>query len=131
MKPFDVVIQRGTNHAWVNKGDETAVLVAMMVEAEAVALRPDAPDRVRSAHPEKPTNAFLAFGQKPISKASTVYRGILAGFERRGVGINCPPTPVRANSPITYSRGAECERQPYSIRIPPFSWASRWSREHA
>lgn len=34
LKPFDVVIQRGTNHAWVNKGDETAVLVAMMVEAE-------------------------------------------------------------------------------------------------
>ena len=22
MKPFDVVIQRGTNHAWVNTGDE-------------------------------------------------------------------------------------------------------------
>ena len=34
LKPFDVVIQRGTNHAWVNKGDETAVLVAMMVVAE-------------------------------------------------------------------------------------------------
>ena len=34
LKPFDVVIQRGTNHAWVNKGDETAVLVAVMVEAQ-------------------------------------------------------------------------------------------------
>ena len=34
LKPFDVVIQRGTNHAWVNQGDETAVLVAVMVEAE-------------------------------------------------------------------------------------------------
>ncbi len=34
LKPFDVVIQRGTNHAWINKGDETAVLVAVMVEAE-------------------------------------------------------------------------------------------------
>ena len=34
LKPFDVVIQRGTNHAWINKGDETAVLIAMMVEAE-------------------------------------------------------------------------------------------------
>ena len=34
LKPFDVVIQRGTNHAWVNRGGETAVLVAVMVEAE-------------------------------------------------------------------------------------------------
>ena len=34
LKPFDVVIQRGTNHAWVNQGDETAVLLAVMVEAE-------------------------------------------------------------------------------------------------
>ena len=34
LKPLDVVIQRGTNHAWVNRGDETAVLVAVMVEAE-------------------------------------------------------------------------------------------------
>lgn len=27
MKPFDVVVQRGTNHAWENNGDELAVLV--------------------------------------------------------------------------------------------------------
>jgi hypothetical protein len=31
MKPFDVVIQRGTNHAWVNTGDEVATLVAVLV----------------------------------------------------------------------------------------------------
>jgi hypothetical protein len=34
MKPFDVVIQRGTNHAWVNKGREPALLVAVLVDAK-------------------------------------------------------------------------------------------------
>jgi quercetin dioxygenase-like cupin family protein len=33
MKPLDVVIQRGTNHAWVNKGKEPALLVAVLVDA--------------------------------------------------------------------------------------------------
>ena len=36
LKPFDSVVQRGTNHAWVNKGTETAALVAVMVKAEAL-----------------------------------------------------------------------------------------------
>lgn len=31
LKPGDVVIQRATNHAWVNRGTETAVLVAVLV----------------------------------------------------------------------------------------------------
>ncbi len=31
MKPGDVVIQKATNHAWVNHGDETAVLVAVLI----------------------------------------------------------------------------------------------------
>ncbi len=34
LKPFDVVIQRGTNHAWINKGTETAELVGILVDAE-------------------------------------------------------------------------------------------------
>ena len=34
LKPFDVVVQRGTNHAWVNKGSEPAVLVAVLIDAE-------------------------------------------------------------------------------------------------
>ena len=34
MKPFDVLIQRGTNHGWVNHGDEPALLVAVLVDAE-------------------------------------------------------------------------------------------------
>ena len=34
MKPFDVVVQRGTNHGWVNHGDETALLVGVLVDAE-------------------------------------------------------------------------------------------------
>jgi len=31
LKPGDVVIQRATNHAWVNRGEETALLVAVLV----------------------------------------------------------------------------------------------------
>ena len=34
LKPFDVVIQRGTNHAWINKGTEVAELVGILVDAE-------------------------------------------------------------------------------------------------
>jgi quercetin dioxygenase-like cupin family protein len=33
MKPGDVVIQRATNHAWVNRGKETALLVAVLINA--------------------------------------------------------------------------------------------------
>jgi len=35
LKPGDVVIQRATNHAWVNRGRETALLVAVLVNAGA------------------------------------------------------------------------------------------------
>lgn len=35
MKPFDVLIQRGTNHGWVNHGDEPALLVGVLMDAEA------------------------------------------------------------------------------------------------
>lgn len=35
LKPGDVVIQRATNHAWVNRGKETALLVAVLVNAPA------------------------------------------------------------------------------------------------
>ena len=31
LKPGDVVIQRATNHAWINHGDETALLVAVLI----------------------------------------------------------------------------------------------------
>jgi quercetin dioxygenase-like cupin family protein len=33
LKPGDVVIQRATNHAWVNHGEETALLVAVLINA--------------------------------------------------------------------------------------------------
>lgn len=33
LKPGDVVIQRATNHAWVNHGTETALLVAVLMNA--------------------------------------------------------------------------------------------------
>jgi mannose-6-phosphate isomerase-like protein (cupin superfamily) len=36
LKPFDVVVQRGTNHAWVNKGKEPAILAAVLVDAKPV-----------------------------------------------------------------------------------------------
>lgn len=35
MQPFDVVIQRGTSHAWVNYGQSTALLMAVLVDAHA------------------------------------------------------------------------------------------------
>jgi hypothetical protein len=31
LKPFDAVVQRGTNHTWVNRGKEAALLMAVMV----------------------------------------------------------------------------------------------------
>jgi len=33
LKPFDVVIQRGTNHAWINRGKEPALLAVVLVDA--------------------------------------------------------------------------------------------------
>ena len=32
LKPFDVVVQRGTNHAWVNRGTQDALLMAVLVD---------------------------------------------------------------------------------------------------
>ena len=37
LKPFDVVVQRGTNHAWVNKGKEPALIAAVLIDAKRVA----------------------------------------------------------------------------------------------
>lgn len=34
LEPFDVVVQRGTNHAWINKGSEPALLVAVLIDAD-------------------------------------------------------------------------------------------------
>ncbi|UCH46427.1 MAG: cupin domain-containing protein [Betaproteobacteria bacterium] len=34
LKPFDVVVQRGTNHAWINKGTEPALLAGVLVDAD-------------------------------------------------------------------------------------------------
>ncbi len=34
LKPFDVVVQRGTNHAWSNRGSKPALLVAVLVDAK-------------------------------------------------------------------------------------------------
>lgn len=33
LKPGDVVIQRATNHAWVNRGKEVALLVAVLINS--------------------------------------------------------------------------------------------------
>jgi hypothetical protein len=35
LAPFDVVVQRGTNHYWINHGREPAVLMAVLVDARA------------------------------------------------------------------------------------------------
>ncbi len=34
LKPGDVVVQRGTNHAWINKGAEPALYLAVLVDAK-------------------------------------------------------------------------------------------------
>ena len=34
LKPFDVVVQRGTNHAWTNNGNKPALLIAILVDSE-------------------------------------------------------------------------------------------------
>ena len=34
IKPHDVVVQRGTNHAWVNNGDEPALLIAVLIDSD-------------------------------------------------------------------------------------------------
>ena len=33
LKPHDVVVQRGTNHAWVNNGTEPALLIAVLIDS--------------------------------------------------------------------------------------------------
>lgn len=34
LKPFDVVVQRGTNHAWVNHGTEPALFIAVLIASD-------------------------------------------------------------------------------------------------
>ena len=34
LKPFDVVVQRGTNHAWINNGTEPALFIAVLIDAQ-------------------------------------------------------------------------------------------------
>jgi len=34
LKPGDLLVQRGTNHAWTNRGNETAYLFAVLIAAE-------------------------------------------------------------------------------------------------
>ena len=36
LKPHDVVVQRGTNHAWVNNGTEPALFIAVLIDKELV-----------------------------------------------------------------------------------------------
>jgi mannose-6-phosphate isomerase-like protein (cupin superfamily) len=34
IKPHDVVVQRGTNHAWVNNGNNPALLIAVLIDSD-------------------------------------------------------------------------------------------------
>lgn len=34
LKPGDIVIQRGTNHAWSNRSDESCIQLAVLIDAE-------------------------------------------------------------------------------------------------
>lgn len=36
LEPYDVVVQRGTNHAWVNNGSEPALLIAVLIDSRLV-----------------------------------------------------------------------------------------------
>ena len=36
VNPHDIVVQRGTNHAWVNNGTEPALLVAVLIDSSLV-----------------------------------------------------------------------------------------------
>ena len=36
LKPHDVVVQRRTNHAWVNHGTEPALLIAVLIDSSLV-----------------------------------------------------------------------------------------------
>jgi mannose-6-phosphate isomerase-like protein (cupin superfamily) len=36
LKPFDVVVQRGTSHAWINKGKEPALIAAVLIDAKPI-----------------------------------------------------------------------------------------------
>jgi quercetin dioxygenase-like cupin family protein len=36
LKPFDVVVQRGTNHGWENRGTTPTLLAAVMIDAEPI-----------------------------------------------------------------------------------------------
>ena len=36
LKAHDVVVQRGTNHAWVNNGTEPALLIAVLIDSSLV-----------------------------------------------------------------------------------------------
>ncbi len=36
LTPFDVVVQRGTNHAWVNRGTKPALIAVVSIDAEPI-----------------------------------------------------------------------------------------------
>ena len=36
VNPHDIVVQRGTNHAWVNNGTEPALLIAVLIDSSIV-----------------------------------------------------------------------------------------------
>jgi uncharacterized cupin superfamily protein len=38
LKPFDVVVQRGTNHAWVNRGKEVARAAFVLLDAKPLGI---------------------------------------------------------------------------------------------
>ena len=41
LKPGDTVVQRGTNHDWVNRGDEPALIAVVMLDAPAATGTPN------------------------------------------------------------------------------------------
>jgi hypothetical protein len=35
LKPFDAILHRGTNHAWINRGTQKAMLIVVLVDSSA------------------------------------------------------------------------------------------------
>jgi hypothetical protein len=52
LRPFDAVVQRSTNHAWINTGTTPAILVAVMIGQQASDTTADPREPWPSAAPE-------------------------------------------------------------------------------
>jgi mannose-6-phosphate isomerase-like protein (cupin superfamily) len=67
LKPFDVVVQRGTNHAWVNKGKEPALIAAVLIDASA---------RASTSSPSRLMITYVRVTSPTVSSAASFARTV-------------------------------------------------------